>query len=105
MVFVGQFFCVGGCGAGEGSFLNEPMLKTDPAKISSAEFFERSRARLRFEVPPGLIDPNIIPRSGDQGTDRMLEIIAREQPVRPAAGVIPAGEPPQPAGLLTPRPA
>jgi len=31
------------------------MLKTDPAKISSAEFFERSRARLRFEVPPGLI--------------------------------------------------
>ena len=45
------------------------MLKTDPAAISSAEFFDRSRARLRFDVPPGLVDPNIIPRSGDQGTD------------------------------------
>ena len=65
--------------------MNEPMLKTDPAAISSADFFKRSRARLGFDVPPGLIDPNIIPRSGDHGTDRMLEIIAREQPVRPAA--------------------
>jgi len=79
------------------------MLKTDPAKISSAEFFERSRARLRFEVPPGLIDPNIIPRSGDQGTDRMLEIIAREQPVRPAAVLIPVVDHPQPTVLLTQR--
>jgi len=83
--------------------LNEAMLKTDPAKISSAEFFERSRARLRFEVPPGLIDPNIIPRSGDQGTDRMLEIIAREQPVRPAAVLIPVVDHPQPTVLLTQR--
>ncbi len=83
--------------------MNEPMLKTDPAKISSAEFFERSRARLRFEVPPGLIDPNIIPRSGDQGTDRMLEIIAREQPVRPAAVLIPVVDRPQPTVLLTQR--
>ena len=66
------------------------MLKTDPAKISSAEFFDRSRARLRFEVPPGLIDPNIIPRSGDQGTDRMLEIIA-------------VVDHPQPTVLLTQR--
>src|SRR5256886_14782195 len=79
------------------------MLKTDPAKISSAEFFERSRARLRFEGPRGLIAPNIIPRSGDQGTDRMLEIIAREQPVRPAAGLIPVGDHPQPTVLLTQR--
>ncbi len=79
------------------------MLKTDPAKISSAEFFDRSRARLRFEVPPGLIDPNIIPRSGDQGTDRMLEIIAREQPVRPAAVLIPVVDHPQPTVLLTQR--
>ena len=38
--------------------MNEPMLKTEPAPISSAEFFDRSRARLDFEVPPGLIDPN-----------------------------------------------
>lgn len=83
--------------------MNEPVLKTDPAAISSAEFFDRSRARLRFEVPPGLVDPNIIPRSGDQGNDRMLEIIAREQPVRPAAVLIPVVDHPQPTVLLTQR--
>jgi 8-oxo-dGTP pyrophosphatase MutT (NUDIX family) len=83
--------------------LNEPVLKTDPAAISSAEFFDRSRARLRFEVPPGLVDPNIIPRSGDQGNDRMLEIIAREQPVRPAAVLIPVVDHLQPTVLLTQR--
>jgi len=83
--------------------LNEPVLKTDPAAISSAEFFDRSRARLRFEVPPGLVDPNVIPRSGDQGNDRMLEIIAREQPVRPAAVLIPVVDHPQPTVLLTQR--
>ncbi len=83
--------------------MNEPVLKTDPAAISSAEFFDRSRARLRFEVPPGLVDPNIVPRSGDQGNDRMLEIIAREQPVRPAAVLIPVVDHPQPTVLLTQR--
>ena len=79
------------------------MLKTDPAAISSAEFFDRARARLRFDVPPGLIDPNIVPPSGDHGTDRMLEIIAREQPVRPAAVLIPVVDHPQPTVLLTQR--
>jgi 8-oxo-dGTP pyrophosphatase MutT (NUDIX family) len=79
------------------------MLKREPAPISSAEFFDRSRARLDFEVPPGLIDPNIIPKSGDQGTDRMLEIIAREQPVRPAAVLIPVVDHPEPTVLLTQR--
>ncbi|MES2195813.1 MAG: CoA pyrophosphatase [Pseudomonadota bacterium] len=83
--------------------MNEPMLKADPAAINSREFFDRSRARLGFDVPPGLIDPNIIPKSGDQGNDRMLEIIAREQPVRPAAVLIPVVDHPQPTVLLTQR--
>jgi 8-oxo-dGTP pyrophosphatase MutT (NUDIX family) len=83
--------------------LNEQVLKTISAEINSAEFFERSRARLTFDVPPGLIDPNIIPRSGDQGNDRMLEIVAREQPVRPAAVLIPVVDHPQPTVLLTQR--
>ena len=79
------------------------MLKTDPAAITSAEFFDRARARLRFDVPPGLVDPNIIPRSGDRGNDRMLEIVAREQPIRPAAVLIPVVEHAQPTVLLTQR--
>jgi 8-oxo-dGTP pyrophosphatase MutT (NUDIX family) len=79
------------------------MLKTGAVAISPVEFFERARARLRFEVPPGLIDPKIVPQSGDQGTDRMLEIIAREQPVRPAAVLIPVVDHAEPTVLLTQR--
>src|SRR5437016_8708180 len=79
------------------------MLKTDPAKISSAEFFERSRARLRFEIPPGLNDASIVPVSGDPGNDRMLQIIAQERPIRPAAVLIPVVDHPQPTVLLTQR--
>jgi 8-oxo-dGTP pyrophosphatase MutT (NUDIX family) len=79
------------------------MVKSVPAEIGSEEFFGRARARLRFDVPAGLVDPNIVPPSGDPGTDRMLEIIAREQPVRPAAVLIAVIDHPQPTVLLTQR--
>jgi 8-oxo-dGTP pyrophosphatase MutT (NUDIX family) len=79
------------------------MLKTEPAAISSAEFFDRSRARLRFDVPAGLTDASLVPPSGDQGTDRMLQIVAREQPIRPAAVLIPVVDHPEPTVLLTQR--
>jgi 8-oxo-dGTP pyrophosphatase MutT (NUDIX family) len=79
------------------------MLKTEPALFNSAEFFDRARARLNFEIPPGLTDASIVPPSGDQGTDRMLEIIAREQPIRPAAVLIAVVDHPQPTVLLTQR--
>jgi 8-oxo-dGTP pyrophosphatase MutT (NUDIX family) len=79
------------------------MLKTEPAAIGSVEFFDRARARLRFEVPPGLTDASAVPASGDQGTDRMLQILAREQPIRPAAVLIPVVDHPQPTVILTQR--
>jgi 8-oxo-dGTP pyrophosphatase MutT (NUDIX family) len=79
------------------------MTENDPAAISSAEFFDRARARLDFEVPAGLTDPDEIPLSGDRGTDRMLEILARETPIRPAAVLIPVIDRPQPTVLLTQR--
>jgi 8-oxo-dGTP pyrophosphatase MutT (NUDIX family) len=79
------------------------MLKTEPAAIGSAEFFDRARARLRFEVPPGLTDASVVPQSGDQGTDRMLQILAREKPIRPAAVLIPVVDHPRPTVLLTQR--
>ena len=102
VVSVGRIFPDGRCGAGEGGALNEQMLKIAPA-VSAAEFFNRARARLTFDVPPGLVDPNIVPPSGDPGTDRMLEIIAREQPVRPAAVLIAVVEHREPTVLLTQR--
>ena len=85
------------------SILTEAMTENDPAAISSAEFFDRARARLRFDIPAGLTDPNLIPESGDQGTDRMLAILAHEQPIRPAAVLIPVIDHPKPTVLLTQR--
>jgi 8-oxo-dGTP pyrophosphatase MutT (NUDIX family) len=82
--------------------LNEPRLKI-AQELTAAEFFARARERLTFDVPPGLADPEIIPESGDTGTDRMLEIIAREQPIRPAAVLIAVVDNPQPSVLLTQR--
>ena len=81
------------------------MLKTDlrTADVGSAEFFDRARARLRFEIPPGLNDASIIPVSGDPGNDRMLQIIAQERPIRPAAVLIPIVDHAEPTVLLTQR--
>jgi 8-oxo-dGTP pyrophosphatase MutT (NUDIX family) len=81
------------------------MLKTEPAEvaISSAEFFDRARARLRFDVPVGLTDASAVPASGDQGTDRMLQILAQELPIRPAAVLIPVVDHAEPTVLLTQR--
>jgi 8-oxo-dGTP pyrophosphatase MutT (NUDIX family) len=81
------------------------MLKTDmdAANIGSTEFFDRARARLQFDIPPGLGDPTIIPVTGDQGNDRMLGIIAQERPIRPAAVLIAVVDHPQPTVLLTQR--
>ncbi|MCW2225542.1 CoA pyrophosphatase [Bradyrhizobium japonicum] len=83
--------------------MNKPILKSGPVVIGAADFFARSGARLGFDVPPGLYDPNIIPASGDPGTDKMLEIVAREQPVRPAAVLIAVVDRPEPTILLTQR--
>jgi 8-oxo-dGTP pyrophosphatase MutT (NUDIX family) len=79
------------------------MLKPVPAAMGAAEFFDRARARLRFDIPVGLTDANVVPPSGDRGTDRMLQIIAREQPIRPAAVLIPVVNHPKPTVLLTQR--
>jgi 8-oxo-dGTP pyrophosphatase MutT (NUDIX family) len=79
------------------------MLKTEGAAIGSAEFFDRARARLGFEIPAGLTDASAIPLSGDPGNDRMLQIIATERPIRPAAVLIPVVDHPEPTVLLTLR--
>jgi 8-oxo-dGTP pyrophosphatase MutT (NUDIX family) len=79
------------------------MLKTEPAVFNSQEFFARAKARLRFDVPPGLTDASIVPPSGDRGTDQMLAMLAREKPIRPAAVLIGVVDHPQPTVLLTQR--
>lgn len=71
--------------------------------LRPAEFFSRARKRLNFDVPEGLSNPAIIAPTGDFGTDQMLQIIAKEKPIRPAAVLIPVVEREQPMVLLTTR--
>ena len=71
--------------------------------LDSGEFFARARARLDFEVPPGLTDAAVIPPTGDAGNDRMLQIVAQERPIRPAAVLIPVVAHDEPTVLLTQR--
>ena len=74
-----------------------------PADITSREFFRRAHERLNFDVPPGLTDAAVLAPTGDFGTDAMLQIIAKERPVRPAAVLVPIVERDVPTVLLTKR--
>ena len=86
------------------SSLHQAVAKLDaPLNMNSQEFFRRARERLRFDVPPGLTDPDVLAPTGDFGTDAMLQIIAREKPLRPAAVLIPVVEREMPTVLLTTR--
>ena len=86
------------------SSLHQAVAKLDaPLNMNSQEFFHRARERLRFDVPPGLTDPNVLAPTGDFGTDTMLQIIAREKSLRPAAVLIPVVEREMPTVLLTTR--
>jgi 8-oxo-dGTP pyrophosphatase MutT (NUDIX family) len=51
----------------------------DPAAIGSAEFFDRARARLRFDIPAGLTDASVVPPSGDQGTDAQPTVLLTQR--------------------------
>ena len=38
------------------------MVRTGAATtVGAGEFFDRARARLRFDIPPGLTDAGIVP--------------------------------------------
>ncbi|MDR3467793.1 MAG: CoA pyrophosphatase [Xanthobacteraceae bacterium] len=85
--------------------MTEPLSQGDVAasEFSTAEFFRRAEARLTFEIPPALHDASVIPPTGDHGTDRMLQIVAEERPIRPAAVLIGIVMHTQPTVLLTQR--
>ncbi len=65
-------------GAGEGRTLNKPILKSGPVVIG-APILRLDPGEARFDVPPGLYDPNVILASGDPAPTSMLEIAARER--------------------------
>ena len=71
--------------------------------LSGAEFFERGRARLTLDVPPGLNDPRITPARGDHDADPVMKKISEVRPIRPAAVLVPVIDRPEPTVLLTQR--
>jgi 8-oxo-dGTP pyrophosphatase MutT (NUDIX family) len=84
--------------------LNVPVEETGPATDDgSGDFFDRARARLRFDIPAGLTDAGIAPSTSDQGRDFMLQEIARDEPLRAAAVLIPVVAREEPTVLLTRR--
>ncbi|WP_438275707.1 CoA pyrophosphatase [Nitrobacter sp.] len=84
--------------------MNVPVEETGPATDDgSGDFFDRARARLRFDIPAGLTDAGIAPSTSDQGRDFMLQEIARDEPLRAAAVLIPVVARQEPTVLLTRR--
>jgi len=73
------------------------------AALSSAEFFERARARLNLDVPEGLADASFTPKRGDHDADPVMLKIAAVRPIRPAAVLVPVVEHAEPTVLLTQR--
>ncbi|GAB1715238.1 MAG: NUDIX hydrolase [Nitrobacter sp.] len=85
--------------------MNVPVDKTGAATTGdgSGDFFDRARTRLRFDIPAGLTDAGVAPSTGDQDRDFMLQEIARDEPMRAAAVLIPVVARDQPTVLLTRR--
>ena len=72
--------------------------------LSSAEFFELAKARLSFDVPKGLTDPDVVPCHDDHdGDPAVLAAIAAMRPLRTAAVLVPIIERPELTVLFTHR--
>ncbi len=78
-------------------------MRVAAAALSGAEFFERARARLNLDLPPGLTDPHVIPNRGDHDADPVMRKIAEVRPIRPAAVLVAVVDHPEPTVLLTQR--
>jgi 8-oxo-dGTP pyrophosphatase MutT (NUDIX family) len=67
------------------------------------ELFDRARAELTLDVPPGLDDPAITPVRGDHDIDPVMRAVAAVRPIRPAAVLVPIVDRAEPTVLLTQR--
>jgi 8-oxo-dGTP pyrophosphatase MutT (NUDIX family) len=73
------------------------------ASPPTADVFDRARARLALDVPPGLTDDAVVPARGDHELDPMTVAIAAVRPIRPAAVLVPIVARVTPMVLLTQR--
>lgn len=73
------------------------------AAAPGTDFFNRAEERLALDVPPGLGDPDLLPKRGDHDLDPASSAIAAVRPIKPAAVLIPVIERDEPMVLLTQR--
>jgi len=81
----------------------ETGSKSDAGERITHEFFDRARARLNLEVPPGLFDPNVPVTRGDLDLDPSVWERAGVAATKPAAVLVPVVDRPEPAVILTMR--
>src|SRR3981189_3548805 len=79
-----------------------PSTNESGPKITH-EFFDRVRARLNLAVPPGLFDPNVPVTRGDLDLDPSVWERAGIAATKPAAGLVPVVDRPEPGVILTMR--
>jgi 8-oxo-dGTP pyrophosphatase MutT (NUDIX family) len=75
--------------------------QTGPAVTHA--FFDRARALLTLDVPPGLSDPNVPVTRGDLDLDPSMWERAGVSATRPAAVLVPVVDRPEPGVILTMR--
>ena len=73
------------------------------AREITHDFFDRARARLTLEVPPGLFDPSVPVTRGDLDLDPAVWERAGVTASRPAAVLVPVVDRPEPGIILTMR--
>jgi 8-oxo-dGTP pyrophosphatase MutT (NUDIX family) len=81
----------------------ETGSKSDAGARITHEFFDRARARLNLEVPPGLFDPNVPVTRGDLDLDPSVWERAGVAATKPAAVLVPVVDRPDPGVILTMR--
>src|SRR5215475_4661676 len=82
----------------------QPGVPLDEVKAPTHEFFDRARARLTREVPPGLTDFNAeVKIRGDLDLEPELWIKAGVKATKPAAVLVPIVARAEPQVLLTQR--
>jgi len=79
------------------------MTDVASAALTRTDFFDRARARLTLDPPPGLTDPDAIPLRGDHDADPVAKAMAAVRPIKPAAVLIPVIDRDEPMVLLTQR--
>jgi 8-oxo-dGTP pyrophosphatase MutT (NUDIX family) len=81
----------------------ETGSNSDAGARITHEFFDRARARLSLEVPPGLFDPNVPVTRGDLDLDPSVWERAGVAATKPAAVLVPVVDRPEPGVILTMR--